>query len=227
MDERVDHETLASAMKLVLRDIRLRLPEFTLNVSAEIQAASTAVFGPSGSGKTSLLEVVAALRRAESAFIELDGIVLTDTAAGAEIPTRRRSIGYVPQDLALFPHLSVRKNLLYGSKETGAHPLLNMEHVVEVLDIAPVLKRSANELSGGEKQRVALARALLASPRLMLLDEPMGSLDSTMKSRLIPYVRRVIDEFRVPMLYVSHDRNEVAALCDDFILMERGRVVGR
>jgi molybdate transport system ATP-binding protein len=214
-------------MKLVLRQIRLPLTDFTLSLDAELHPAATAICGPSGAGKTSLLELIAGLRRAESAYIALGDTVLTDTAKNVFVPTHRREIGYVPQDLALFPHRSVRGNLLYGCREQGGHPELELSVVVQVLEIAQLLERGIGSLSGGEKQRVALARALLASPRLLLLDEPLASLDRGLKARLMPYLRRIRDDLRVPMVYVSHDREEVAALCEEVIEIERGVVVSR
>ncbi|HVR95218.1 MAG TPA: ATP-binding cassette domain-containing protein [Thermoanaerobaculia bacterium] len=212
-------------MKLVLRDVRMPLAAFPLTVDAELTADATAVFGPSGSGKTSLLDLLAGLRRAPSAYIEIDGRVLTDTAAGREIPTRLRGIGYVPQEGALFPHLSVRKNLLYGARQEEGP--FTLAHVVEVLEIAPLLDRGIGQLSGGEKQRVALGRALLSSPRLLLLDEPLAGLDLGLRARVLPYLQRARDEFGVPMLYVTHQPDEVFALCDDVLALDRGQVVGR
>jgi molybdate transport system ATP-binding protein len=213
-------------MKLGLRKICLPLADFTLEVDVELSGNVTAIFGPSGAGKTSLLDLIAGLRRPKSAVIELGGRVLRDTAKGINVPTRMRELGYVPQDLALFPHLSVRRNLLYGCKQSAeASSIFSFEHVVEVLEIASLMDRGVNDISGGERQRVALARALLTSPRLLLLDEPLASLDSKLKARIIPYLQRVRDEFKVPMLYVSHDADEVVQLCDEVAVMECGHLV--
>jgi molybdate transport system ATP-binding protein len=219
---------LYRAMNLALKNISLPLAQFTLEADIAIENQVTAIFGPSGAGKTSLLDLIAGLRRPKSAFIQLGERVLTDTARNVEVPTREREIGYVPQDLALFPHLSVRQNLLYGCQgagETGG--LFSYAHVTEVLEISPLAERRVNHLSGGEKQRVALARALLTSPRLLLLDEPLGSLDTGLKSRIIPYLARIRDEFKVPMLYVTHEWSEVQALCGEALILERGRFVRR
>jgi len=211
-------------MSLILRNIRLQLGGFTLELDAEFGGRISAIFGPSGAGKTSLLDLVAGLRPAQSASIQLGDQVLTDTSRGVSIPTRERGIGYVPQDLALFPHLSVRQNLLYGRKSGGeTNTLFAYERVVEVLEIEPLIERGVTELSGGEKQRVALARALLASPQLLLLDEPLSSLDVKLKARIIPYLARIRDEFRVPMLYVTHDRFETLALADEMLVLINGR----
>ena len=148
-------------MKLVLRQIRLPLPDFTLSLDAELHPAATAICGPSGAGKTTLLEVIAGLRSANSAYIALGETVLTDTDNRVFVPTHRREIGYVPQDLALFPHRSVRGNLVYGCRDRGVKPELELSAVVQVLEIPHLLDRGTGSLSGGEKQRVALARALL------------------------------------------------------------------
>ena len=216
-------------MKLVLQRIRLPLAHFELVVDAEVSRNIVALFGPSGSGKTSLLDLLAGLRRAASAFIALDGQVLTDTAAGVEVPTRYRRIGYVPQDGALFPHYSVRKNLLYGAhgRPAAENGSFSFEHITTVLEIQPLLDRGVERLSGGEKQRVALARALLSSPRLLLLDEPMTGLDFQLRSQVVEYLRRVRDELKVPMVYVTHNLEEVFALCDELLVLERGRVAGQ
>lgn len=212
-------------MSLLLKNIFLPLAPFTLQVDVEIRGRVTAIFGPSGSGKTSLLELVAGLRRAKSAFIQLEGVVLTDVANDVCVPVRQRGVGYVPQDLALFPHLSVRQNLHYGRKSGGeTDRLFAFERVVDVLEIQSLLQRGVMELSGGEQQRVALARALLAAPRLLLLDEPLASLDLKLKMRIIPYLVRIRDEFRIPMLYVTHDRFETLALADEMVVLVNGRI---
>jgi molybdate transport system ATP-binding protein len=215
-------------VKLVLKNIRLPLAHFALEVDLELTNRVTAILGPSGAGKTSLLDLLAGLRRAESAFIQLNDRVLTDTAKRLLVPPRSRGIGYVPQDLALFPHLSVRRNLLYGHKlQNDLSPLFTFDRVVEVLEVAPLLDRGVTQISGGEKQRVALARALLSSPKLLLLDEPLASLDLELKARILPYLLRIRDEFQLPMLYVTHHHEEVEALCDEVVSMENGRIVKR
>lgn len=215
-------------MRLVLRQVRLPLDHFDLEIDVEITRDVTALFGPSGAGKTTLLDLIAGLRRPTSAWIELDGRVLTDTAARHTVPPRDRRIGYVPQDGALFPHLSVRGNLLFGRKrEADPDHDFSLEQVVGVLDLEPFLDRRIGTLSGGEKQRVTLGRALLSSPRLLLLDEPLAALDDDLKGRVLAYLRRVRDELKVPMLYVSHAREEVAALCQEVLILERGRITFR
>ena len=215
-------------MKLALKNISLPLADFHLEIDTILENQVTGIFGPSGAGKTSLLDLIAGLRQPRSAFIQLDDTVLTDTMDRVRVPTRHRRIGYVAQDLALFPHLSVRQNLLYGCKENPTSgSLFEYDHVARVLEIEPLVSRSIHNLSGGEKQRVALARALLASPKLLLLDEPLASLDTALKSRILPYLAGIRDEFHLPMLYVTHDWNEVRTLCQEVLVMDRGKFVRR
>ncbi len=213
---------------LALRNISLPLGEFTLVADLTLTSQVTAICGPSGAGKTSLLEIVAGLRQPVSAHVQLGDRVLIDTSAGFSLPPRQRRIGYVPQDLALFPHLNVRRNLLYGYKAGGRpegdHGLFSYRHVIDVLHLQSLQDRSIHRLSGGERQRVALARALLSSPQLLLLDEPLASLDSTLKARIVPYLRSVRDEFRLPMICVTHDLAEIQELCGAVIAMDRGRL---
>lgn len=212
-------------MKLELQGLRLPLAPFTLEVNATLAGRVSAVFGASGAGKTSLLELIAGLRRPAAGAILLDGAALTDIASRTFVPAENRSIGYVPQEGALFPHLSVRKNLLYGFDRSRVRPAgLSFEHVTEVLEIAALVDRPIGALSGGERQRVALGRVLLAGPRLLLLDEPLAGLDAPLRERLLPYLARVRDEFAIPMLYVTHASDEVMALCDDVLVLAAGCV---
>jgi molybdate transport system ATP-binding protein len=210
-------------MSLVLQNISLPLADFVLEAGFETRGRITVIFGPSGSGKTSLLDLVAGLRRAKSAFIQLDSEVLTNTTEGIMVPARRRGIGYVPQDLALFPHMSVRQNLLFGHRPDH-NPKFKFEQIVELLEIGPLVPRAVTQLSGGEQQRVALARALLRSPRLLLLDEPLASLDARLKAKILPHLRRIRDALGVPMLYVTHDRDETLSLGDEMVVLVRGKV---
>jgi molybdate transport system ATP-binding protein len=215
-------------MKLRLQQVVLPLAHFALELDTLLTGQVTAVCGPSGAGKTSLLDLLAGLREPRSAFIQLGDCLLEDTAAGRHVPPRDRRIGYVPQDLALFPHLSVRRNLLYGHQPPHATlhgELFSYAHVTDVLEIGALSERSVTHLSGGEKQRVALARALLSAPRLLLLDEPTANLDRALKERILPYFFRIRDEFSVPMLYVTHELQEIRSLCDDVLRLERGRQV--
>jgi molybdate transport system ATP-binding protein len=215
-------------MSLKLQDVCVPLGEFTLQVNVELAAHVTAIVGASGSGKTTLLDVIAGLRRPARALVQLRDEALTDTNSGTHVPPHRRRIGYVPQELALFPHLSVRSNLLYGSRaaRSGADAC-GFDDVIRMLDIGSLLGRRVTGLSGGEKQRVALGRALLSAPRLLLLDEPLASLDRGLKERILPYLRRIRDSLEIPILYVSHDPQEVMDLCDEALVLEQGRVVRR
>lgn len=212
-------------MTLTLSGVRLDLASFTLEVDATLSARVTGLFGPSGAGKTSLLDLIAGLRRARSAVIQLGSEVLTDTGRRLAVPTRTRRIGYVPQDGALFPHRSVRENLLYGQQRGLENGGPALEHVAEVLALGGLLDRGVGQLSGGERQRVSLGRALLSGPRLLLLDEPLASLDLRLKQRILPYLQTVRDEFQVPMLYVSHQADEIVALADEVLVLDRGRIV--
>jgi molybdate transport system ATP-binding protein len=209
---------------LALRGVSLQLQSFALELDAELACRTTALCGPSGAGKTSVLELVAGLRRPRRGRVELDGELLFDAGSHVDVPPRRRRVGYVPQDLALFPHLTVRGNLLYARPQ----PAPAMRHrVIEVLEIEALLERAVGTLSGGERRRVALGRALLSAPRLLLLDEPLSGLEARLKERILVYLRRVRDELRTPLLLVSHDPGEVEALCEEALLLERGRLVGR
>jgi len=216
-------------MKLELSAVRLPLTSFPLEVDAQLDARITGIFGASGAGKTSVLEVIAGLRRPAAGRVVLDGLVLSDAGRGVFLPPERRQIGYVPQDDALFPHLNVRQNLSYSraGAAAGRATEFTYAHVVQVLNLAELTERRVNSLSGGERQRVAVGRALLSAPRLLLLDEPLAGLDATLKARVIPHLLTIRDEFHLPMLYVSHNANEMVALCDDVLLLDRGRCARR
>lgn len=213
-------------MSLVLNNLRMQLGQIHLALDLELSGRITGIFGPSGSGKTSLLEIVAGLKRPSSGFIRIGDQIVTDMSTNLVIPTEMRSIGYVPQDLGLFPHMSVRQNVLYGyKKENSASPSVTLEHITNVLQISDLLHRNIGSLSGGEKQRVAYARALLASPKLLLMDEPLSSLDRALKERTIEHLKKLRDEFEIPILYVSHDADEIAVLSDEVVVLQAGRAV--
>lgn len=206
-------------MSLVIRDLVLPLAEFALEVSVEMRARSTALFGASGAGKTSLLEVIAGLRTPTAGHVALEGRVVFDAQSNVFVPPRDRRVGYVAQDDALFPHLTVRRNVFYGARKQPKHA-----HAIEVLEIGTLMNRGVRELSGGERKRVALARALLSDPEILLLDEPLAGIDAALRARVLEYLVRVRDAFPVPMIYVTHHREEVATLCDDVIELDRGRL---
>jgi molybdate transport system ATP-binding protein len=211
---------------LELRGIELRLGRFHLQVDTAFPGEFTGLFGPSGAGKTTLLEIVAGLRRPERGRLAIGGRVLFDVEKKFFIPPHRRRIGYVPQDLALFSHLTVRENLAYGRKALGERAdTISFDAVCEVLEIAALLAKKPDALSGGEKQRVAFARAVLASPALLLLDEPLTGLDQPLKERILPFLIRVRDEFRLPTLYVTHSADEIMALCRHAAVLDKGKLV--
>jgi molybdate transport system ATP-binding protein len=196
-----------------------------LDAAFTLDAPVAALLGPSGSGKTSVLSATAGLRRPDAGRVRLGGDVLFDSASGVCLPPEARGVGYVFQDHLLFPHLSVRDNLLYGRRRRrrGARPIA-FERVVEVLELGDTLDRPPHTLSGGQRQRVALGRALLSGPRLLLLDEPLASLDADLKSRVLDYVEQVLREWHVPTLYVTHAPAEAARLARQTVRLREGRV---
>jgi len=210
---------------LALHGVRLHFPAFELDVEVEVKDKVVGLYGPSGSGKTTLLDLVAGLRRPASGRIEVGGRTLTDAERGLCVPPPDRRVGYVPQGEALFPHLSVRRNLLYGYDARRAASGVSFERVAGTLEIGPLLERGVLGLSGGEKQRVAIGRALLSSPEILLLDEPLTGLDPELKSKILPFLRVIREEFEVPILYVTHHVDEVLTLCDRVLLMREGRIV--
>ena len=203
-------------------DFMLRQGVFTLEVHERFEARAVAVFGPSGAGKTTVLESIAGLRRPISGRIEVNGHVLFDSERHIDCAVPSRRVGYVPQDVALFPHMNVRRNIAYGGDRGGSVP---PDKVIEALEIEPLVDRDVAELSGGECQRVAIARALMSGPELLLLDEPLSSMDQTLRDKILPYLERVRDELATPLLYVSHSEAEVQRVADHVITLERGRVV--
>jgi molybdate transport system ATP-binding protein len=207
-------------------DVEKRLGDFALAARLVAGPGLTALFGASGSGKTSLVDLIAGLARPDRGRIAVDGHILVDTEAGRFVPPHRRRLGYVFQDARLFPHLSVRRNLLYGHLFTPrAERRERLDRVAELLGIGTLLDRRPGALSGGEKSRVAIGRALLASPRLLLMDEPLASLDEPRKAEILPWIERLRDEAGVPIVYVSHSVAEVARLATTVAILERGRVV--
>ena len=228
----------------VVIDVRLRAGGFSLDLRETIAARTVALFGPSGSGKTTTLDAVAGLRRPDEGAIRIGRHVLFDSRRGVDVPVHERRVGYVPQDLALFPHLDVRRNVLYGARGRAAEggPRLrnarepgtdtgDLDHrgahasVLELLEIDTLMPRSVDGLSGGERQRVALARALMTEPDLLLLDEPLAALDLGLRDRILPYLERVRDELGTPMIYVSHVADEVRRVADWALVLEGGRAI--
>ena len=211
----------------VVIDIRLRAGTFSLDLQETIAARIVALFGPSGSGKTTTLDAVAGLRRPDDGVIRIGRHVLFDAGHGVDVPPYERRVGYVPQDLALFPHLDVRRNVLYGARDGARAPDPGGAGapVLEILEIDTLLPRPVERLSGGERQRVALARALMTDPDLLLLDEPLAALDLGLRHRILPYLERVRDEIGIPMIYVSHAADEVRRMADHVVVLEAGRAV--
>jgi molybdate transport system ATP-binding protein len=205
--------------------VRHRLGGFELDAAFESGGGLTALFGRSGAGKTSLIDAIAGLYRPDQGRIAVDGVSLTDTEAGVFVPPHRRRVGYVFQEGRLFPHLNVRRNLLYGSwfaPRTKAKG--QFDQVIELLGIGHLLRRRPAGLSGGEKQRVAIGRALLARPRILVMDEPLASLDEPRRAEIFPYIERLRDEMRVPIVYVSHSIAEVARLATTLVVLSDGQV---
>jgi molybdate transport system ATP-binding protein len=199
---------------------------FTLDARFHASKGITALFGPSGSGKSTIIRLIAGLERPDTGRIVFDDAVLLDTATGINVPAHRRRIGLVFQDAQLFAHLSVQQNLDYGRWFTArTERRIALEPVVDVLGIRHLLHRSPGTLSGGERQRVAIGRALLASPRLLLMDEPLASLDAERRYEILPFIEHLRDEFGIPILYISHALEEVARLADRIVLLKNGRVV--
>jgi molybdate transport system ATP-binding protein len=207
-------------------DIRHRLGAFALDIQFASIGDVTALFGRSGAGKTATVDAIAGLIRPQRGRIALDGRVLFDAARGIFVPAHRRHIGYVFQEGRLFPHLTVRQNLLFGSlfapHRDRASP--RFDDVVDLLGIEALLPRRPGRVSGGEKQRVAIGRALLANPRLLLMDEPLASLDAARKDEILPYLERLRDHSAVPIVYVSHAADEVARLASTVVVLSNGRV---
>ena len=214
-------------MKLAIRQLFLRLQQFTLGVDVDIQHARTAIFGPSGAGKTSLLETIAGLRRPDTAKISFNDRLFDDTGQNYSLPVRLRRLGYVPQYDSLFPHLSVQRNLLYGSNRKPTDHTLEFQHITDFLEIGHLLDRHVGTLSRGENQRVVIARALLSAPQLLLLDEPLTSLDAKLKNTILQQLQALHREFGIPMLFVTHDAAEAIAICEDVLLLQAGRITGR
>jgi molybdate transport system ATP-binding protein len=204
---------------------RLSFPRFLLDVAFDAPVGVTALFGRSGAGKTSVVDAVAGLLQPDAGRITIDGEVVFDRAASICVAPHRRRVGYVFQDGRLFPHLTVRANMTYGQRFAGARDSGELGRVVDLLGLDALLDRRPGRLSGGEAQRVAIGRALLARPRLLLMDEPLASLDEQRRAEILPYLERLRDDTRIPILYVSHTLSEVARLATTVVAMQDGRVI--
>lgn len=207
-------------------DVEHRQGVFHLRTRFATEGRITALFGRSGSGKTTLINIVAGLIRPESGCVEVDGEVLFDSARAIHVPAAKRRVGYIFQEGRLFPHFSVRQNLLYGQRFVpAAERYLSLAQAMDLLGLEHLLERSPAALSGGEKQRVAIGRALLASPRILLMDEPLASLDNHRKWEILQYIERLRDEIDIPIVYVSHAIEEVVRLADSMVILSQGQVV--
>jgi molybdate transport system ATP-binding protein len=213
-------------MKPIRARFRIARKDFSLDVDLTLPGRGvTVLFGHSGAGKTTCLRAIAGLEHAPGGYLALGDEVWQDDSQGIYVPAHRRALGYVFQEASLFAHLSVRANLEFGYKRVPiAQRKFEIEPMVQLLGIAPLLARSPASLSGGERQRVAIARALLASPRLLLMDEPLAALDLKRKREILPYLECMHDELSIPIIYVSHSPDEVARLADHLVLLEAGRV---
>jgi molybdate transport system ATP-binding protein len=214
-------------MSILQAQFRMRLGEFALDTELSTPAQGvTAVFGASGSGKTTLLRCMAGLARAPAGCLVIDGETWQDEASGTFVPPHQRACGYVFQEASLFSHLSVRDNLRYGYRRVPeSSRRIAFDDAVRMLDLAPMLDRLPQGLSGGERQRVAIARAILSSPSLLLMDEPIASLDSARKGEVLYYIERLRDQLRIPIVYVSHAIDEVVRLADTMAVMSQGKVI--
>ncbi len=207
-------------------DVEARRGDFALKIAFRAAPGLTALFGPSGAGKTSILNMIAGVLKPARGRIKVDGHVLFDSTAGINLKPERRRVGYIFQDTRLFPHMSVEGNLLYGYKlAEPAGRYAEPDHIADLLGIAALRDRRPASLSGGEQQRVAIGRAILASPRLLLMDEPLAALDDARKQEILPFIERLRDELKIPILYVTHARAEVERLAAAVIGIAAGRVI--
>ena len=199
---------------------------FALDIDFAVERHGvTALFGPSGSGKSTIINVIAGLLKPNEGEVRLNGTTMLDTASGINVAARNRGIGYVFQDARLFPHMSVRANLDFGAKRAAQRlPATEADGIVTMLGLENLLERKPRHLSGGERQRVALGRALLSNPKALLLDEPLAALDSGRKAGILPYLERIRDDARIPILYVSHSIDEVTRLANDIVVLNAGSV---
>jgi len=207
--------------------VNRRQGEFQVNTAFKgPDSGVTALYGPSGAGKTSVINMVAGLIRPDRGRIAVNGLCLFDSDLAIDLPPERRRIGYVFQESRLFPHFTVRANLVYGMNLTPAvRRFVTLDEVVDLLGIGHLLNRRPANLSGGEKQRVAIGRALLTSPALLLMDEPLASLDPSRKAEVMPFIMRLSREYTIPTLYVSHNMEEILNLADHLVILDQGRVV--
>ncbi len=208
--------------------VRHRQGSFIIEADLRLEGLVTALSGPSGAGKTSLLNIIAGLVRPDEGRVVFNGEVWCDTSAGVFVPAHKRRIGYVFQEGRLFPHFNVRRNLMYGrwfrkAREGRIAP----QEVIELLGIGHLLERRPGNLSGGEAQRVAIGRALISDPDLLLMDEPLASLDAARRAEILPHIEKLRDRFHLPTIYVSHMREEIERLANEIVTLDAGKVIGK
>ncbi|BEV46034.1 molybdenum ABC transporter ATP-binding protein [Afipia carboxidovorans] len=209
-------------------DVTKQLGQLKLEVAFQSDSPVIGLFGPSGAGKSSIINMIAGLSKPDRGTIKIGSETVDDTAIGLHVPPHRRRIGYVFQDARLFPHRNVSQNLDYGRRMNKLAPdPAHFERILNLLDIGHLKTRRPGQLSGGERQRVALGRALLAKPRLLLMDEPLGALDQERKAEILPYFERLRDEEHVPMVYVSHDPDETRRLAGHVVMLKHGRIAAQ
>jgi molybdate transport system ATP-binding protein len=209
-------------MNLDIR-VKKKMGAFQLNAAFTVTGQRIGVFGPSGSGKSTLMQILSGLVKPDDGCVVLDGVTLFDSQKNIHIPPEKRRIGVVFQHARLFPHMNVRQNLMYGFRRTPTSERRIMpEALIEVLGLAHLLERNVLRLSGGERQRVALGRTMLACPRLLLMDEPLTGLDRNLKYQIIPYIKRVLDEFHVPLMFISHSLREMRLMTDEVLVFSKG-----
>ena len=203
----------------------LKRQQFVLDADLKLNHRVTAIFGPSGSGKSTLLSIIAGITPPDSGRIVIDGECVFDQQSRINKPMHQRKIGLVFQDSRLFPHLTVEGNLKYGLQFlTAQSQHFELRNIVELLELGKLLEQHPHQLSGGEKQRVSLGRALLSSPRLLLLDEPLASLDEKLKNQILPFLKVVADEINIPMIYISHSKEEIMQITHNLIYIQSGRI---
>ncbi len=204
---------------------QLQRKHFALDVNFQLNERVTAIFGPSGAGKSTLLSIIAGITQPDAGLVEIHDECLFDSVKRINRPIHQRRVGLVFQDSRLFPHLTVEKNLAYAMKASHANPQqFSLQKIVELLEVKALLTQLPHQLSGGEKQRVALGRALLSSPRLLMLDEPLASLDERLKSQILPFLKLVANEVNIPMIYISHAMDEIQQITNNLIFIEHGKI---
>ena len=206
-------------------DVQQKLGDFQIDAKFESAGGLTVLFGPSGAGKTSIINMIAGLRQPSAGLIAINNVAVFDSQKSINVGASKRRIGYVFQDARLFPHLNVKQNLNYGRWFSSHEAGLDQDRIIALLGIGELMRRMPEKLSGGEKQRVAIGRALFSNPKLLLMDEPLASLDQARKDEVIPYIENLRDAFMIPIVYVSHSIDETQRLATETVRIENGRVL--